>query len=224
MEILYIPCYYKKNIGENLKENLLKFLSNYKNIGIAYVIQHKKNADELKNFIEERFKGKEAKRVIIAGKILGCDIENAKRIENNVDVFVFIGSGKFHVLNLAANVNKRVILMDVLSNTIEEISDEEIKKFNAKKNYRIAKFYYAKRIGILVSLKTYQNNINMAFALKEKFEKENKKAFILVGDEINYSKLLGIEVDAFVNTACVRLVEDEFPKPIVNFWELNYEI
>ncbi|MFN3527740.1 MAG: diphthamide synthesis protein [Candidatus Altarchaeaceae archaeon] len=216
MEILYVPGYYKNKIDENLKEELLKFVENYNDIGIVYVIQHEKNAYELKNFIE-KFK----KNVIIGGKILGCNIENAKRIENFVDVFIFIASGKFHSINLAANVNKKVVVFDVISKEIKEISKDEIKKFKEKKISRILKFYYAKKIGIVVSLKTYQNNIIKAFELKEKFEKEGKKAFILVGNEINYSNLLGIEVDAFVNTACPRLVEDEFPKTIVNIDELE---
>lgn len=216
MEILYIPCKYKNRIDEDLKEKLFKFIENYSKIGIVYVVQHEDNAIELKDFIESK-----NKKVIVGGKILGCNIENAKKIENFVEVIIFIGSGKFHSINLATNVNKQVIVLDVISKTIDTISDEEIKKFKAKKISSIMKFHYAKKIGILVSLKTYQNNIELAVKLKEKIENGNKKAFILVGDEINFSKLLGIEVDVFINTACPRLVEDEFPKPIINFDELK---
>ena len=41
-------------------------------------------------------------------------------------------------------------------------------------------------------------------------------------DEIRDDKLLGLDVDAFVNTACPRIVEDKFSKPILNPEDLKH--
>jgi len=217
MEILYIPVYYKKEISETLMNELLNEIKDKKNVGITYVIQHEKNAFQLKNFLE-----KNKKNAIVCGKILGCDITNAKKYEKDVEIFIYIGSGRFHPYNLKFHVKKNVIIIDPISQTIRKISDDEI-KINEKRMYaRIAKASIAKKFGILVSLRTHQFNIKKAYELKERIEKEGKKAFIFAGNDINNSNLLGFDVDAFINTACPRIVEDEFSKPIINADEIEW--
>lgn len=217
MEIMFVPCYWTKEISENLLNELLMHLKDVERIGITYVIQHEKNAYQLKKFLE-----KNKKNAIICGKILGCDISNAKRYEKEVEKFIYIGSGKFHPYNLKAQIDKDVLILNPISQTIKRISDDEINLIKRKKYSRIAKASLAETFGILVSLKTYQNNIEEAFKLKERIESAGKKAFIFAGNEINDSNLLGFEVDAYVNTACPRIIEDEFSKPIINADEVEY--
>ncbi len=217
MDILYIPCYYTKKIPPALMNELLKNMKDDKKIGITYVIQHEKNAIELKKFLE-----KNKKHAVICGKILGCDISNAKMYENDVEKFIYIGSGKFHPYNLKTQIGKDVLILDPISQTINKISDDEIKFMERKRYARIAKASLANVFGILVSLRTYQNNIEKVFQLKEKIESAGKKAFIFVGNDINDSNLLGFEVDAYINTACPRINEDEFSKVIINADEIEY--
>lgn len=217
MEVIYIPCYYTKEISAALMNELLKYVQNDEKIGIVYVIQHEKNANELKKFLEEN-----KKRVFVCGKILGCDISNAKIYERKVEKFIYVGSGKFHPHNLKAQIGKDVLIFDPISHAITKISDDEIMAMKRKKHSRIAKASLANVFGIVVSLRTYQNKIQEAFKLKEKIEKKGKKAFVFVGNDINYSNLLGFKVDAFINTACPRISEDEFQKVMINTDEVEF--
>ncbi|NCN65288.1 MAG: hypothetical protein GW779_04320 [Candidatus Altiarchaeum hamiconexum] len=217
MYIMYVPCYYTKKIPNALMNELLKYLNDVKKTGITYVIQHEKNAWQLKKFLEEN-----KKQAIICGKILGCNTDNAEKYEKDVEKFIYIGSGKFHPYNLKAQLGKDVLILDPISQTINKISYEEIKFMERKRYARIAKASLAKVYGILVSLRTYQNNIEKAFQLKEKIESAGKKAFIFAGNDINDSNLLGFEVDAFINTACLRINEDEFSKAVINMSETEW--
>ena len=84
-----------------------------------------------------------------------------------------------------------------------------------------ALFKDAKVIGILVSTKIGQMDIKKAKEIKEKLKP--RKSYILSMDEITSDKLEGIKVDAFVNTACPRIVIENrgmFRKPILNSDEL----
>ena len=55
------------------------------------------------------------------------------------------------------------------------------------------------------------------------FAQNGKKAFLLAADLLEPGHLLGIEVEALVNTACPRIAIDDFamfPKPLLNPTEL----
>ncbi len=214
---MFVPCYYAKEISGDLLNELLRSLEGVEKIGITYVIQHEKNATELKKFLEEN-----KKNVIICGKILGCDISNAKRYEEKVEKFIYVGSGKFHPYNLKARIGKDVLILDPISHTLTKILDAEINLMKRKRYSRIAKASLAHTFGIIVSLRTYQNNMEKAFQLKEKIESADRKAFIFAGNDINDSNLLGFEVDAYINTACPRINEDEFSKVIINADEIEF--
>jgi len=214
---MFVPCYYAKEISGDLLNDLLRSLEGVEKIGITYVIQHEKNATKLKKFLEEN-----KKQAIICGKILGCDVANAKKYVNEVEKFIYVGSGKFHPYNLKASIGKNVLILDPISHTITKISDDEINLMKRKRYSRIAKASLAHTFGILVSLRTYQNNIEKAFQLKEKIESTGRKAFMFAGNDINDSNLLGFEVDAYINTACPRINEDEFSKVMINADEFEF--
>lgn len=214
---MFVPCYYAKEISGYLLNDLLRYLEGVEKIGITYVIQHEKNAEQLKKFLEEN-----KKQAIICGKILGCDVANAKKYENEVEKFIYVGSGKFHPYNLKAQIGKDVLILDPISDAITKISDAQINLMKRKRYSRIAKASLAHTFGILVSLRTYQNNVEKAFQLKEKIESAGRKAFIFAGNDINDSNLLGFEVDAYINTACPRINEDEFSKVMINADEVEF--
>ena len=75
----------------------------------------------------------------------------------------------------------------------------------------------AKTFAILVTTKKGQNNLlGKAETIKEMLGQAGKSAFVVVMDEINDAALTGIKADAFINTACPRIVEDSFSRPIIN--------
>jgi 2-(3-amino-3-carboxypropyl)histidine synthase len=53
--------------------------------------------------------------------------------------------------------------------------------------------------------------------VKEKLEAQGKRVYLFVGDLITDTELRNFShIEAWVNTACPRLMDDDFEKPIVN--------
>ena len=207
-----------------LEKNLEK-LKQFKKIGLLSTIQFLNSLDLAKDFLEKNgikgLIGKGGKRNY-PGQILGCDISPALDIGKDVDAFLFIGSGKFHPLGVALKYKKPVFILDVERSEIHDI-EKLREKFLKQKYTAIGLAKYAKKFGILVSVKSGQMNVRLAEKLKEFLEKKGKTAYILVFNEIKPEKLENLGLDCFVNTACPRIpVEDRelYSKPMLSFDEL----
>lgn len=177
-----------------------------KRIGLLTTIQHLSALPEVKVMLEKV--GKEA---VIGGQVLGCWFVNADKIEEKVDAFLYVGSGKFHPLGIG---NRKIYALDIETMNVEPVDTLLLEK------RRYANIYNAKdakSFAILVTTKKGQNELlGRAETIKERLAEAGKDAFIVVMDEINDTALLGIKADAFINTACPRIVEDTFSKPIIN--------
>ena len=115
---------------------------------------------------------------------------------------------------------KPIYTLDVETKKIEKIDFELMEKRRFAKIYKAKD---AKSFAILVSVKGGQKElIGNAERIKKKLEAKDKKAYIVVMDEISENKLLGLKVDAYVNTACPRIAEDHFSKPMLNPEDLQY--
>ena len=192
-------------------------------IGLVSALQFLDSLKKAKQFLESK-----DKKVIIGkgtfndGQILGCDVSAGKSIEKEVDSFLYIGSGKFHPLGLALETKKPVWVLDVEKQEIKDL--EELKEKFMKQRYAtIALAKDAKKFGILVSIKAGQMKIELAKKIKEDIVKKGKKAYILVFDEVKPEKLLGYDLDCYINTACPRIVIEDrtrFEKPIINPYEI----
>lgn len=220
MKIVYVPCFFSKKLNRTIKKSLIKKLENFECIAIFSTVQHLNSLDEVKNFLESI-----GKKVIFGGgQILGCNTERINKIEKKVDAFLYIGSGKFHPFVIALKTDKSIFILNPYSQSIEKISDEEKIKYMKKRKWAIAKAIEGKTFGILVSTKTKQFNLKIAKKIKEKLRKKGKKAFFFAGDEILPERLLGFNIDIWINTACPRIVEDYFDKPMLNPEELKFII
>lgn len=177
-------------------------------IGLITTIQHMKLLKEVKEKLE-----KQGKEVVIGGQILGCWTVNADKLD--VDAYLFVGTGHFHPLG----VNGKVYSLD-----LEKMKIDVVDTYLFEKK-RFANIYNAKNarsFAILVSSKEGQRELLAAASeIKKKLEQKDKKAFIVIMDEIRDNKLMGIKVDAFVNTACPRLTDDTFSKPFVNAGDID---
>ncbi len=151
------------------------------------------------------------------GAILGCDWSAAKPLENQIDAFLFIGSGIFHPLGLANVTEKTVLFLNVESGELEDMRAR--KEQNERIRWAcIAKARDAKNFGILVSIKPGQNLAESALRIKKQLESMDKKAWILTFDMATPEKMMGLKLDVLVNTMCPRMNEDTqlFRKPILN--------
>ncbi len=150
----------------------------------------------------------------VLGQILGCNIQCTNA---NVDSFLYIGTGKFHPLNLAFQTNKPVYTLNPITQEFSKVKEEEIKKYNDRKRGALLKFHAAKKIGIIVSQKPGQNQMNRALALKKKLDKES---YIFLCDNVHSLEDFN-DIECWVNTACIRIVEDDLPVPMINIKDVE---
>lgn len=205
MKQLFIEAQKKINLDESKLSELESSLPN--TIYIAYSIQYRKLALEMRRAIK--------KRILGFSQVLGCS-----KLETKAEAILLIGEARFHALNLALNSGKPVFIFDNYS--LREINRREIEKMQQEDRAKYTKFLASDNIGILMSMKKGQNHPDLAKTLKKKIETQGKKAFVFVSDNISISELEnfpGIEI--WVNTACPGLALDS--RKIINHSCLKLE-
>lgn len=220
MKIMMVEGHYKGRIDlSNLDAGTLP-----KNIGLATTAQFLDYVGEITQFLEQNgkkvFAGKIRQKY--EGQLLGCDTGAAEKIKDNVDAFLYIGTGVFHPLGIALNVEKEVFCYDPISAIISKIDRSEVDKYNRKRKAAYMKFLEATEIGILVSLKPGQNNFRKAVELKRQLK--GKNCYIFAFDTLDFSQIENFPfVQCWVNTACNRILDDysKFPKPLVDLSDLE---
>ncbi|MGC8940480.1 MAG: diphthamide synthesis protein [Candidatus Nanoarchaeia archaeon] len=220
MRVLFIPAKAKIDAKELLKDFKIPF----KKIGLCTTAQF---LDSLKNIgAELERKGYEVKigkpcwTAIKQGQILGCDVSAAKTIEHEVDCFLYIGTGSFHPIGISLQTEKPVFSLNPFTKKLVEIREEKTNLLK-RKTQLLAKFKDAKRIGILVSIKPGQQNLQSdAVELKNLLQKIGKKAYLFICNDVLDSELQNfMHIDGWINTACPRLAEDKFSKPFINAFD-----
>lgn len=207
----------KKALGE---------LKGFRRLGLVTSVQYLGSLARATSFLkEEGFKvlvGSPSKATH-PGQILGCDYSAARAVEKAVDCFLFIGTGRFHPLGLSLETEKTVLFLDLESGRLEDLTQER-ENLRKLRDAGIAKAASAERFGILVSSKPGQAHPRTAEQARKRLERLGKKAWLLVADRLTPEKLLGLKVEALVNTACPRLREDArvFRKPIISPEDISY--
>ena len=226
MEILNVEARSNQDALPVAKKLVTK-LKKYKSIGLFTTVQHLDGLATIRNYFDINGKktvvGKPGPKCKYAGQTLGCDIGAAKSIENSVDAYVFLGTGRFHPLAVAVETNKPVFIANPYINHIEEITTSEIRRFRNKRAANVSKVKSAKNIGIIVTTKPGQNQTELAIKLRKKLDKEGKNTFVFLGETINPESMRNFSsIDAWVNTCCPRMTEDVelFGRPIANWSEL----
>jgi len=202
--VVYWDYFYVVDPLPILKKEIEK-LKKFKRIGLVTSLQFVRIMEKVRKYLKEI--GKEVylhKSLKYPGQILGCNVQSAKRIENKVDCFLYVGAGKFHPLGVAKEVKKPVFSLDLEKKLIYNL-DKEKMKWLKKKAWHNAKLNDAKRVGIIVSWKKGQNKINKAKKLKKKLEETDKEVYILAFDEVRKEKIEGLKFDCLVNLTCPRL-------------------
>lgn len=212
---VFIPCYSNTDPLPSVRK-VLDLIGEYKRIGIISTVQHSDKLERVREFLE-----KNGKKAVIGGNVLGCNVDSAKAIERDIDCFLYIGSGKFHPLGITLKTEKPVFVANPVSNSAGRISEDEKRTYNRRRKGKILKSMNAEIFGIIVCTKAGQFNMNIAMKIKKNLERIGKRAFIFSGNEITPDKLLGFGVDVWINTACPRLCDDYFDKPVLNPDELK---
>jgi 2-(3-amino-3-carboxypropyl)histidine synthase len=191
-------------------------------VGLVATVQHVHALEEAKTVLMHAGKAASISNNLLVGAapglVLGCEFGAARAVR--CDEILFIGSGGFHPSGIALYTGKRVIAADPFTRQVRVFEPDELRK---KRYMVIARALDAQSFGILVGTKSGQCKLEDALAVQRKTVARGRNACVIALDEICEEKLLGYAVDAFVNTACPRLVEDlvAFKKPVLTVGEFE---
>ncbi len=209
----------------DLLPETLKLLS--LRVGLVTTVQHVHQLGILKEWLERHGRtvliGRGDKRIKNAGQVLGCNVTAASSIKDQVDQFIYFGSGDFHPLAVSLATGKPVIVLDPLMQEVRDV--EELKdKILRQRHGAISLAVEARSFGIIISSKPGQQRKALAESLKGMIINKGKLAFLIAMDNVTPDQLMAFQLDAFVSTACPRLAIDDYlryRKPMLTPIELE---
>jgi 2-(3-amino-3-carboxypropyl)histidine synthase len=199
-KIIFIPVKTKQSIN---KEKILS-LNLPINIAIAYSIQFEENAKQIKLILSKKHK------ITDFVQVLGC---SKPKFSKETKAVLLISSGRFHAVSLAAETSLPIYIWDF--DTLKQVSKEEITLFNQKKHASYVKFLNSDKVGILVSTKPGQENLNKAISFQNKTK---KKSYLFICNNIDMKEFENFGINSWINTACPRL---DFDSSIINLKDLS---
>lgn len=218
IEVEYIPYHIDIKIGwEELVEELKGLKIN--TISILTTAQHYHQYREIVEYFESRgFQNKVRKGPFCsdAGQVLGCD---AYGIDESSQAAIIIADGIFH-WTAATHVADRMYVFGVNPYTgkFTQVNDT-LRKINQRRMASLFRASEAKVFGILVSTKPGQFSYRLARKMRDELVSLGREAYILVSNNLDPNTISNfIFIQAFINTACPRIVDDveQYRKPIVN--------
>lgn len=202
MKTLFIPAITTQELNTKLLETLSKKLPS--EIALAYSIQYKKLAESAKKILEKNHK------LIHFIQVLGC---SQPKFDKKVKSIVLFSDGKFHSFSLARESGLPTYLFN--NSKIEQVSTKEISEFEKNKKSALVKYLNASRIGVLISTKPGQENLQKALKLKI-----DKETYYFLANNLNTFEFENFpQIQSWVNTACRRM--DLADKSIINIGDLN---
>ncbi|NQU78545.1 diphthamide synthesis protein [Candidatus Woesearchaeota archaeon] len=177
-----------------------------KKLGIVSTIQY---LGEMKKIVDYLWK-KEIKAVI-AGQVLGCNAGAAMICKDDVDAFLYVGSGEFHPIGVATRTGKPVFVLNPVSMNIKKIDENQIAEIRKRKKAMLTKFHVAETIGVLMTTKNGQSSVQGGLKKVKDIEKKypNKKFYRFVCGTLDFSDLENFPfIDCWLNTMCPRIMED----------------
>ncbi len=192
-----------------------------KRIGLLTTTQFRGWLPQIKEHLEKTGHevriGEPDRRVAYAGQLLGCDYHTAEVVAQDVDGYLYIGTGEFHPLGVAFLTDKPIVIADPERGSARTLAD--LKERVLRQRWAaIARARDAHAFGIIVSKKIGQARMEMAKDLKALAEKHGRTASVFVMDLVSPEFLEGYRVDAWVNTACPRIaIEDvlQYKQPML---------
>jgi len=122
-------------------------------IGLVTTAQHLESLETAQQILQKEnfipIIGKGGPRTAFNGQVLGCDFSSATAIQDQVDSYLFIGSGMFHPIGLALATHKPVIAADPYTGEVHKDDLETLKNSLLRERYaRIATAQTATRYSI----------------------------------------------------------------------------
>ena len=234
MKILFIPAKSRSKINKSKILEISKKLP--KNIVIAYSIQYKEIAEEIKEILSKNH------NIIKITQVLGCSQPlplgclqplplgcsqplplgcsqplgcSKPQFPKNTQAVLLISDGKFHAVSLAVESHLPIYILN--NNNFNQISKQEIQTLERKQKASYVKFLDSNKIGVLVSTKPGQENLKKSLEFKK--SQKSKKSYLFIGNEINSLEFENFpQIQSWVNTACPRL---DMNSNVVNLEKIN---
>ena len=201
MEKLFIHA--RSDIDIKLPEEHIKNLKG--KIGLITTIQHLHKIGEVTEQLDS----------VVGGQVLGCDASKAVSIKDDVDSFLYIGTGQFHPIEVALKTGKTVQTYNPETKELSEVDQQQIEKILKRRKGAYLAYLNSENVGVLISTKPGQFNPDYGLS-------DGKSYYYFVGDMITPGELENFPfIDCWVNTACPRIAEDSFSKPVINLVDLQ---
>ncbi len=200
-----------------------------KKIGLVTTAQHLHTLETVQTILQhhgfETFLAQGDERIASKGQILGCNFSSGANLSDQVDCFLFIGSGTFHPVGLLMSTKKPVIAADPYTNMVKKEEIEDMKNNLLRQRYgAILACRNARRFGILIGLKRGQQRLTEALTVERMLQEAGRLSLLITQDEFSPVALQGFDLDCYVSTACPRIAIDDYlqyKKPIITPIELE---
>ncbi|MDD1695652.1 MAG: diphthamide biosynthesis enzyme Dph2 [Methanoregula sp.] len=210
-QVIFEP--FRVNFDVDVLENALPFLDGQP-VGLVTTVQHVHLIPAMEEFLQSKriacVIAKGGSRTPNRGQVLGCNFSAAKA--TGTDQILFVGTGLFHPVGIALATRSRVIALDPLTGSAQEVTGDTLLR---RRFALIEKARDAKVIGIIVSTKSGQGRMELA----KRLAILSPGAVIVTMREVNPDELLNLGFSCYVNTACPRLAYDDqvrFPVPVLS--------
>lgn len=208
-----------------LKKNSIKTVGLY--ASVQFVNQLETIEQQLKKLNITIISSK-ADRTHVKTQLLGCDNDkNSLHLtdeqKEQIQVYLYIGDGKFHPLALVyaqrGDTNpKEVLCNDPVAKDLKIMEVDDIRIMLQRYRGSLLKFVSAKTVGVLITIKPGQEHLKPALELEKQYP--DKKFYFFVDNVISFDQLENFNfIDVWVNTACPRVGFDDqekFMKGVVN--------
>ena len=224
MQVMFLDAPYSGKV--KLNKEIIKLVQN-KKVGLFASVQFVNKLDVVKEQLNEakiEFFQSKPRRTHVKGQILGCDTEQESlNLEQEIDVYLYIGDGKFHPLALIYAQKdqeeiKPLYQFDPITNLIKELKVDEIKKNLMQYRASLMKFVSAENIGVINTIKPGQQQLKASYILEKKWPE--KKFYYFVDNIVSFDQLENFNfIDTWINTTCPRVGfddQDKFLKGIIN--------
>ncbi|MHA1168491.1 MAG: diphthamide biosynthesis enzyme Dph2 [Candidatus Hodarchaeales archaeon] len=222
LSVIFFPVDYILDISRFL--DTLANQVKWKTIGLISTVQHLKQLDEWKDYLESK-----GFKVIIpgTGQILGCNVSNPLTVSGEVDGYLLIAGGDFHAKQIPIKSGKPCLRLDPFSGDFKLFNSATASLYYRKRYAIIEKVKDARNIGLLVSLKSGQYRFNYIELYLKKIKKTSPRFKIYsfpVSQIIPEFMDNFTWIDAWVIDRCPRIATDDtirFIKPVLTFDELE---
>ena len=200
----------------------------YGKIGVAYSIQYRKAAQELKDFLMENgFEasiGKHDGRLKYDGQLLGCNFSPLHELETWADCHVVVSTGVFHSLGAQLAVEKEVYVLDMSEPQRLRSMKDEADRHIRKRFINMSRALEAKKFVVVVDTKIGQYRLNLAKKIMKDIKEMGREVVLAYSNESSPAEFENMMADCIVFTGCPRVATDDFDRyksPILTAQEFN---